>query len=808
MKALSILSMLLQQLRKNPKHSSSKLNHAQQRRRAMKIKPLPYIAAIGTATLVLALTWFFERAEQERFQEKKSLEVIDRLIAVRAKLEEAINQRLSVAEGLAAYVSTRPNLTQGEFTELARVLVAQKKGIRTVAFSKGTILSYYYPLEGNESAVGTDLMELPEQRDVVKKAISTRKTLVAGPVNLVQGGVAFISRTPVFLTPPNEEPSSGDFVGLVFVAIAKERLLEDAGLLEPSSLEYALRGKDSLGAAGEVFFGDADIFDKEPVTLNVMLPNGSWQLGAIPKGGWPQTSPVSFWFRLGGGAIALLTGALVFLLVREPARLREEINERIKIERALRDSEGKLKAAKEAAEDADRAKSEFLANMSHELRTPLNGILGYAQIMHRAVDLNEHRQGVEVIEQAGSHLLTLINDILDLAKIEARKMELCPTDFHFPSFLTGVAEIARVRAGNKAIALNFLPPENLPTGVIADEKRLRQVLLNLLGNAIKFTDTGSVTFKVEASIAGNKTAKIRFTVEDTGVGMTPEQLEKIFLPFEQVGATSRRAEGTGLGLTISNQIVTMMGSEIHASSILGSGSRFWFEVDLPLADDWANSATLSEAGKIIGYTGEPKKVLIVDDKDVNRLLIMEVLKSLGFSIAEAENGREGLKHLAQFRPDLIITDIVMPEMDGYELVRTIRESYSQDLPVIASSASVSLVDRTLAIAAGCNDFLEKPVDLEKLLIPLQKYLNLQWIYEEGKTETQAEKGEIIFPTLEELQTLYHAAKIGDIMGVVEEATRLAEIKPKYRAFSDRILTLAAEFEDRAIVKLIERRSTS
>jgi signal transduction histidine kinase/ActR/RegA family two-component response regulator len=484
-----------------------------------------------------------------------------------------------------------------------------------------------------------------------------------------------------------------------------------------------------------------------------------------------------------------------------------------------------IASAKDAAEVANRAKSEFLANMSHELRTPLNGILGYAQILQKEAQTNgRSAKSADIIYQSGEHLLTLINDILDLARVEAGRLELYPADVNLPHFLEGIAGMIEMRTQQKGLNFLFQKINPLPEGVRVDEKRLRQILLNLLSNAVKFTAKGNITLRVktlsdtiylinEAEANPQEARRLRFEVIDTGVGMTKAQLEKVFLPFEQVGDMHHRSQGTGLGLPISQQLVRAMGSELQARSTPDQGSRFWFEVSLPLS--LAPVAKQGRIPQVVGYETDENRalrVLVVDDKMHNRSLLRDILEPLGFEVMGAEDGADGVKQAALGSPDIILMDLVMPVMTGFEATQALRQSIeTRHIPIIATSASAFDKDKEASITAGCDAFMTKPVDFPELLAGLERFLPLRWLFDTDMEQVDAKIGRgvetavvLTPPSPEDLNALYELAMMGDMFALKEYADELRQRDGRYKPFAERIQALADAFEDAGIINLIEQ----
>jgi len=465
--------------------------------------------------------------------------------------------------------------------------------------------------------------------------------------------------------------------------------------------------------------------------------------------------------------------------------------------------------ATEAAVVANRAKSTFLATMSHELRTPLNAILGFAQILRSDRQLSASQlRGVSIIQQGGEQLLTLINDILDLSRIEAGKVDLNEEPVELSAFLRAITDIIKIKAEEKGLHFEFDGAPDLVQAVCVDEKRLRQVLLNLWSNAVKFTDRGQVSFNVRVLGVDATSARLRFEVVDSGIGILPEHLQTIFEPFEQVSSdVQRRFGGTGLGLSISRQLVRLMGSDIQVESQADAGSRFWFDVELPTSAIEAHRVAPPNAAPVTGYSGPRRTLLVVDDVEANRHLLIDFLSPLGFKMLEADSGEACLKLAPMRRPDMIVMDIVMPVMDGLETTLRLRELAAlKDVPIIIVSASASVSDEQRSLACGANAFLSKPIDLHRLLREIGRLLGLTWISDVSPPAAAPPDAHesLVPPPPDELEILYFLAKTGNMRNIRAQAEHLSALGPPYGPFAQRLRELADGYQPRAILELVKK----
>lgn len=546
--------------------------------------------------------------------------------------------------------------------------------------------------------------------------------------------------------------------------------------------------------------------------LWVNLKDRNRMLKAVSENGIIRNYEFEFRTKSGDIRTALLSAERI-TLDDQPCLIAvsQDISDRKQAEFALQ-------LAKETAEKANRAKSQFLSNMSHELRTPLNAIIGFAQLLGRDSSLSqEQRDHIGIICRSGEHLLSLINNVLQLSKIEVGQVKLNCYSFDLYDLLDNLEKMFRLPTQNKGLQLVFDYNNLLPRYVETDQVKLRQILINLLGNAIKFTRQGGVTLRVKAcrDVPPKRLEAevIRFEIEDTGSGIAPEEIESLFKAFVQTETGRKSLEGTGLGLPISQQFVRLMGGEIHVNSRLNQGTIFTFDIDVKLVEG-IESQTQSATPRVVGLApGQPNyRILVVDDRLESRLLLVKLLTAVGFSVREAVNGQDAINVWTSWEPHLIWMDMRMPVMDGYEATKRIKGHLKgQATVVLALTASAFEEERSLVLSAGCDDFVRKPFREDVIFNKIAHYLGVHYVYEQPTASTASQRESpasaqpltaqalTIMPK-EWIHELYQAANSIDNEQIFQ---LIEQIPPTHTPIAQAITDMVNNFRCDQIIDLIE-----
>jgi signal transduction histidine kinase/DNA-binding response OmpR family regulator len=662
--------------------------------------------AIGSMLLGALIVGQMERDRLEQEQHVARAIAQELGTSIRIRLDQA----LSTTYVLAALVR-EGNGRVDHLASLGAGLLPMYRGITALELAPAGVVRQVYSLHNSRGSAGQNLFRDPATRQAARRARDTGLLSLSIPTRMEGGGTGVVSCLAVSLPDRRGRPR---FWGLAVVTVRLEDLVQETAVNRLGEYRYSL-SHIRAGGLQRVFFRSSGAGLESPVTYDVRVPGGRWTLALEPARGWFSPGPLAV-----QSAVALVFCLLATLFAFSGEQQRLARWETDQLNRELAATSRGLEEMVQKAEAANRAKSAFLATMSHEIRTPMNAVINMADLaLETGLDATQ-RQYVSTIASSGRSLLGLINDILDFSKIEADRLELERVPFSLRALLEEIAAVFRTRERGQQVELVLQVDPETPDGLVGDPLRLRQVLVNLLGNAFKFTERGEIVVSVApVGTPAEDRCELRFSVRDTGIGIPVENQDRLFQAFSQVdSSTARRYGGTGLGLAISQRLVSAMEGELGVRSEPGQGSEFFFTARFGLG---APAAVPEPERLCLRFDGA--RVLVAEDHDANRLVVQELLAQAGIQAEFAADGEEAVRMARETQYDAVLMDIQMPRLDGLEATRRIRaEQDGRSLPIIALTANAVRGDAELCRAAGMDDYLSKPIDRASLLRALSRWL--------------------------------------------------------------------------------------
>ena len=792
----------------------------------MQKKLLTFLPAILVGVCLIVIGCYVDYLRLRHLEHESRISAFDKLSLLRATLEGTITSNVQLVQGLVASLSVEPDLSTEKFVKLAKSLFNDQSQLRNIGAAPDLVIRYMYPLAGNEAALGLNFREYPNQLEAVLRAGDRGNLIFDGPVDLIQGGQGFVARIPVFID--NQESKEKTFWGVISAVIDVNRLYRVSGVLEAAK-EFDIAIKNTFDQSGKVFFGAEQVFDEQPILLDIALPKGSWQMAAVPKGGWATTvSSDDIFFRLGLILIAVVVLLPLVVIGRFQQKNRDseirlralfdmspvgialndyatgkflEVNNALSVPTGysreellnltywditpddyavqevrqleslettgyfgpyqkeytrkngnrypvqlngvlIYDASGRkliwsivdditerkateqaLIAARHEAERANHAKSEFLSSMSHELRTPMNAILGFSQLLEMEKLNDMHLKYVKEIKNAGIHLLALIDEVLDLARIEAGRinLKLEPVELH--PLIEECISLVRNLAIQQGVTLT---QTGLYDKVLyTDRIRLKHVILNLISNAIKYNrKNGKVHIDAKQS---EKPGYLKVFVTDTGIGIAANKLAELFQPFNRLDAARTDIEGTGIGLSLTRRIVELMGGTIGVQSELGIGSTFWFELRAKEFSSSDSVPIINPANRLesdIKTRAKQQSIVYIEDNAANLELVTKILTyRQHIKLLSAATPEAGIDLIKVHRPDLILLDINLPGMSGFDVLQILKQQPElADIPVIAVTSRAMPHNIAEGKTAGFADYLTKPLNVQQFLSVIDRYL--------------------------------------------------------------------------------------